>query len=273
MASKQNRKTSAPTRGLGDILALVMIALAVMLAAAQWSFDPGDLRFFNDPPNETTRNLTGMVGAHFAFGVFFLFGLAAYLVPVLLVLFALAFFMQWLAYLKRRWAWGLILLFCCMGLVEINEGLFQWWLNRTAMDNPGGIIGAFLSRIFSVFGRMGATIVFITLYAISLLYLTNFQLGEWLRNLVVRFRDWRESSASEEKKLQRKARELRKQAEKLQAEAEKIGLGADLQPVPEPMVRDLSVPQARGGRKEKTLPPPEDEPEEGVEEGEVIPAE
>lgn len=272
MASKQNRKASAPARGLGDILALVMIALAVMLAAAQWSFDPGDLRFFNDPPNETTRNLTGMVGAHFAFGVFFLFGLAAYLVPLLLVLFALAFFMQWLAYLKRRWAWGLILLFCCMGLVEINEGLFQWWLNTTAMDNPGGIIGAFLSRIFSVFGRMGATVVFITLYAISLLYLTNFQLGEWLRNLVVRWRDWRESSASEEKKLQRKARELRKQAEKLQAEAEKIGLGADLQPVPEPMVRDLSVPQARGGRKEKPVEPSEDEPEIEVGEGEVIPA-
>src|SRR4030095_2793460 len=84
------------------------------------------------------------------------------------------------------------------------------------------------------------------------------------------------------KALERRARELQNQArqleERLQKENDKSserlpgksGLGADLQPVPEPTVRDLSVSQARPAKAffNKSAPPKQEieEPAEPVEE-------
>ena len=49
------------------------------------------------------------------------------------------------------------------------------------------------------------------------------------------------------------ARQLEKQKRALEEEvARGAGLGADLQPVPEPTVRDLSVPQPKSGRAKKS---------------------
>jgi S-DNA-T family DNA segregation ATPase FtsK/SpoIIIE len=80
--------------------------------------------------------------------------------------------------------------------------------------------------------------------------------------------------------LEKRAKELEKQKKKLEEEVgrgvkpEKTasGLGADMQPVPEPTVRDLSVPQAKGPRVRKTTFP--DPPKETAHtpEIEVIPA-
>src|SRR5262249_47251496 len=68
-----------------------------------------------------------------------------------------------------------------------------------------------------------------------------------------------------------RARELQKQAKQLQEEVERSGLGADMQPVPEPTVRDLSLPQTKATRGRKPPPTPVTEPAP-ADEGEVIPA-
>jgi S-DNA-T family DNA segregation ATPase FtsK/SpoIIIE len=136
-------------------------------------------------------------------------------------------------------------------------------------------------------GNLGATIVYAALGLISLLFLTNFHLGHWIRAL------WQKENASpedalksaEELALEKRAQELEKQKRKLEEQvgrAEKTektgsGLGADGLPVPEPTVRDLSVPQQKGPRVSKTTLPPkapkEIEPKpEPMEVGEVIPA-
>ncbi len=281
----------APSRGLGDIIGVVLLALALMMAVAQWSFEPHDLKFLFDPPNRPSHNLIGPVGAYMAYGVFFLFGVAGFIVPLLLFLFGLGFLLQFLAYLQRRWAWALILLICTMCLVELNAPLFQAatsHLNTTA----GGIVGTFLTRIFGVFGKAGATIVFVTLYCISLLYLTNFQLGEWLRSVVAWYHERRDAVLPEEQRLERRAKELRKQASELTEEVAKAGLavipnlkstagpttnpgsglGADMQPVPEPTVRDLSVPTSKPGKKTAKPDAPAPTPN-AIEVGTVIPAE
>ena len=53
----------------------------MLLLVAQWSFDPRDLGFNRVPPNDVTRNWIGPIGAGTAYGFFFFFGIAAYLVP------------------------------------------------------------------------------------------------------------------------------------------------------------------------------------------------
>lgn len=273
----------APPRGMGDIIGVVLIALGLMLAVAQWSFEPRDLKFLYDPPHRPAHNLIGPVGAYLAYGVFFLFGVAGFLVPLLLFFFGLGCLLQFLSYLQRRWPWALILLVCSMGLVELNAPLLQTLtahLNTTA----GGIVGTFLVKVFAVFGKAGATIVFVTLYGISLLYLTNFQLGEWLRGVVAWYRERQEAALTDEDKLERRAKELKQQAADLQEEVEKAGLavapnlksapavGADLQPVPEPTVRDLSVPTSKPPKKSVKPEAPAPTPADEMEAVEVISA-
>ena len=113
--------------------------------------------------------------------------------------------------------------------------------------------------VFPCSGTVGATIVYATLCLISLLFLTNFRLGEWMRGVSGKTEaaaNGRTESA-EETALERRARELEKQAKKLQEEVARSGLGADMQPVPEPTVRDLSVPQAKSASariRKTTLP-------------------
>ena len=99
-------------------------------------------------------------------------------------------------------------------------------------------------------GNVGAVIVYGALLVISLLFLTNFRLGEWLRSRITGEYIPAPDAPAEEVALERKARDLEKKRRALEQEVERsgVGLGQDLQPVPEPTVRDLSVPQAKGSK-------------------------
>ena len=101
------------------------------------------------------------------------------------------------------------------------------------------------------------TIILLAVYCISFLYLTNFKLTEWVRGKVRERRERRRTAASgiddEEQELSERARELEQEYHDLRRRVEQAGvteepskpsLGADLQPVPEPKVRDLSESKA-----------------------------
>jgi S-DNA-T family DNA segregation ATPase FtsK/SpoIIIE len=245
---------SVYTRSSSDIVGIILLAFALLLSVALFSYDRNDLSFNNSSPNHPVHNWIGPIGANSAYGLFFVFGAAAYLLPVLLLGFGLAGFFDILAYLHRRslWVWGALLLFACMGVLDLYSDSLNLTINKDSA-RAGGLIGwAMNDKIFGNFGRVGATIVFSTVYLISLLYLTNFRLGEWLRTLWQHRMEALETgsasppgSSLDEKALERRARDLQKQARKLQEQVETSGLGADLQPVPEPTVRDLSVSQPR----------------------------
>jgi len=148
------------------------------------------------------------------------FGASAYVLPVLLFCFGLSYFFQLMAYLHRRWVWAALLLFCCMGLLDLNNTVNSPRALATESQpiSAGGWIGLMMNKYaFGHFGSVGATIIFVTLYLISLLFLTNFELGGWLREL------WRREPAcrgndfrDEDKVLERRAKELERQAKKLQ---------------------------------------------------------
>ena len=132
---------------------------------------------------------------------------------------------------------------------------------------------------FSLVGPIGATIAYAGLSLVSLLFLTSFNLGDWLRNRVSGAEEKSKAETPEEVVLERKARDLQKQAKKLQEEvdkngdrapAERSGLGADMQPVPEPTVRDLSISPSKP-RTKKPAPEPVKEPAP-AEDAIIIPA-
>jgi S-DNA-T family DNA segregation ATPase FtsK/SpoIIIE len=268
MARKAATDQAEGLHGRSDILGVIFFALSVIVFIALFTYDRRDLDFNAVPANANVHNAVGAVGARVAFSMFFVFGAAAYLLPVVLIFLSLGYLLSFLTYLQRRWLWSSVWVFSCMGLLDLyGEHLAQIRVNLNA-PSAGGFIGQVMNDvIFRHFGKVGATVVFLTVYTISLLYLTNFRLGLFIRQLWEEHLAKREAArqqfqdknlAAEEKELRKKAKELEKQAKKLQSEVDNDDLaedpvqailGADLQPVPEPTVRDLSVPQAKDAPK------------------------
>jgi len=280
MARKAASNT-LPSRNSSDIAGILLLSLAVLLGVALFSYDRYDLSFNTSSPHKDAHNWIGPIGAYSAYGLFFLLGASAYVVPVFLLGFGLASFFELFAYLHRRVLWALLLLVAFTGVLDLYSDTLNLDLNRDA-GRAGGLVGITLHNYgLKHFGK-GAIIVLATVYAISLLFLTNFQLGEWLRTVWQRRKQAASASSDEpsaglaahEEALERRARDLAKQAKKLQEQVETSGLGADLKPVPEPTVRDLSVPQPRSKSSSKSNPfqANSSRPPEPVLEGEVITA-
>jgi len=257
-----SRKTPAgPGNGINDVIGVALLAVALLLLVAQFSFDRYDLEFIRTPPNQPIHNWIGPFGAHVAYASFFLLGLGAFVLPFLLAAFGLGYLFNFLGYLRERrlWSaiWGFVMMLSLCGLLHILDGPLRHLRENICAQSAGGLLGWLTygqtqnyNFGFSLLGSFGATIVYATLYLISLLFLTDFRLGDWLRRWFDR-PETATSASAEETALDRRARELEKQAKKLQEEVARSGLGADLQPVPEPTVRDLSVPSAKSSRGKK----------------------
>lgn len=256
MARKDNanEKEPPPERGEGGILGLVLLVAAVFLLLAQFSFDKNDVAFNTAEPNQDIHNLVGRVGAKLALLTFVAFGAAAYLLPPLLVLLGAVPFWEPAQHLRRRWPWCVVLLLCLVGLFDLlPRAAFERIVSAINSGSAGGWFGMWLNQyLFKHFlGTVGATLVYLTLYAIGLHYLTNFTLLDWARGLFVRGDNSAVSTddmTAEELVLAQRARELEKEAKRLQGEVEKANkaklgkaeplagadLGADGQPLPTP---------------------------------------
>jgi len=254
-----SRKTPAGSgNGFNDIIGVALLAAALLLLVAQVSFDRYDLAFIHTPPNKPIHNWIGPFGAHVAYASFFLFGLGAFVLPFLLAAFGLGYLFDFLGYLRERriWSavWGVVMMLALTGLLHMLDGPLRHLREDICAQSAGGWFGYFTYDYgFWMLGAVGATIVYATLYLISLLFLTDFRLGDWLRRWFEKT-EVTEGATAEETALDRRARELEKEAKKLQEEVARSGLGADMQPVPEPTVRDLSVPPAKSARGKKASP-------------------
>jgi S-DNA-T family DNA segregation ATPase FtsK/SpoIIIE len=277
--------------GLNDVIGIALLVVALLVLVSQLSFDRFDISYIKEPHNKPVHNWIGPFGAYLGWFSFLPFGLAAYLLPWIFAVFGVAFLLNFPGHLRERWRWSalwtVLLLVSVTGLLYIfgGAGWFGKIHENIGAPNAGGWLGYLTygqtqkyNFGFSLLGGLGATIVYASLGLISLLFLTNFHLGGWIRALLDSAPE-NELKSADELALEKRARELEKQKSRLEEEMQKTGsgLGADGLPVPEPTVRDLSVPQAKGPRVRKTTLPPETPKEitlvpEAVEVGEVIPA-
>jgi DNA segregation ATPase FtsK/SpoIIIE, S-DNA-T family len=265
---------TVPVRGFTDLIGIILASFGLLLLVALISYDPRDVSATGTAVNESTRNWIGMAGAWGGWLSFFVLGAAAYLAPILIFCFGLSYLFQVMDYFHRHWMWAALLLACCTGWLDLykESQMLATFSSNVGAPSAGGYVGLMLNRfVFGHFGTFGATIIFMTVYVVSLLYLTNFRLGDWLRALWQRRLASSDALVLQEKLLQRRTREVQKEARKLEEEAIKSGLGPDMKPVPEPTVRDLSVPQARTDNRARTRPEREPDPA-FIAEGEVIPA-
>ena len=211
-----------------------------------------------------------------------MFGVVAYLLPLLIAVFGAAYLFGFLHYLRERLQWSLLwsvgLLVSLTGLLFLADrgGILGRLHESIGANSAGGGLGylsygesARYQWGFSLLGPIGATIVYAALCLVCVIFLTAFQLGDWLRNRMAGVNAPKSTTTSntattpEEALLERKARDLQKQAKKLQEEVERngtanapasaSGIGADLKPVPEPTVRDLSMSQSKARARKSPL--------------------
>ena len=286
--------------GLDDVIGIALLFVALLVLVAQFSFDRFDLPSVRIPANREIHNWIGITGAYVAWFTFLPLGVAAYLLPWVFGAFGASFLLNFPAYLRENvlWmaGWSVLLLASLAGGVHILDlnGLAGYAREHMNTLSAGGFVGWGLYRYaFHLVDMLGAAIIYCSLVLISLLFLTNFRLGHWIRAGFFRATAASEAAAPaspEEAALEKRARELEKQKRKLEEAVAKSGavdspfveapqaaaLGADMQPVPEPTVRDLSVPQQNKGPRlrKTTLPePPKSAEPEPAEPVEVIPAE
>jgi DNA segregation ATPase FtsK/SpoIIIE, S-DNA-T family len=268
-----SRKGSSEAHhGFADVIGIALLAAALLLLVAQVSFDCRDIAGLNFPPNKSTHNWIGPAGAYIAHWSFQLFGFAAYVLPLIFAAFGLANLFGLLGYLRERskWSvlWSAVLLVSVTGLLQILTDTH--WLGK-AHERIGSMsAGGFLGYVtygqsdnyrwgFSLAGPVGAIIIYSVLSLISLLFLTNFRLGLWLRAWFASEPLPATKSLADadpnEAALERRARELEKKKKELEQEVARSGLGQDFQAVPPPNVRDLSVPQVKAGRVKRDTQP------------------
>ena len=78
-----SRKTASDSgNGFADVIGSALLLVAALLLASQLSFDRNDLAVLHTPPNPSGANWIGPFGAHLAYATFFIFGLAAYVLPI-----------------------------------------------------------------------------------------------------------------------------------------------------------------------------------------------
>jgi len=303
--ARKSGDTPGSHSGINDVIGVLLLFVAPALFCAQLSFDSNDISFLTTHVNKPTHNWIGPIGAWVAYDTFWLFGGAAYALPWLTLVFAISYLTSLFHYLRQRLWWSLF--WSGVLMLAISGVLYQWdeggrsgqfHLDKGILS-VGGMVGYLTygqtknwEYGFVLFGR-GATIFYAALGLISLLFLTNFHLGGWIRALLGRRGTNPEDAgkSAEELTLEKRARELEQQKRKLEEEvgrtkddkeektdktdkADKTpsGLGADLKPVPEPTVRDLSVPQpVKGGPRPRKTPDAREETTP-IQVGQVIPA-
>ena len=183
------RKDSTESHhGWADFIGVGLLAAAVLLLLAQYSFNRGDISTLVDPPNKPLHNWIGWAGAHVAWLFFLMFGVTAYFVPVLFLAFGLGYLFNFMGYLREhsRWSifWAVMLLVSLTGLLHImhDSGMTGDMHVSRGTTSAGGYLGFLTFEYgFWMAGKIGATILYGTIALFGVLFLTNFKLGAWLQ--------------------------------------------------------------------------------------------
>ncbi len=172
---KKVKKTIAPW-------SFILIGLGVFLLLSLTSYQPNDVSYYRSPPNSPSHNFIGPVGAWCAFGLYFVLGLGAYIIPLSLLIWGI-FALKKIKFEKRpdifAFAWSALLI-STSGLLTLAG---EWLQNppllaRWQLPGLGGITGAVISNHFLIkfFGRSGTALILATICIVSLVYLTELRI-------------------------------------------------------------------------------------------------
>ncbi len=179
-------------RRLLEALLILIVLFAVWLMAALLSFNPSDPSWSQTAWHEPIHNLGGMPGAWLADTLFFIFGVMAYTIPVIIVggcWFAWRHqssdeYIDYFA-VSLRIIGVLVLVLSSCGLAAINADDIWYFAS-------GGVIGSLLSTTLQpLLHSSGGTIALLCVWAAGLTLFTGWswvtiaeKLGGWILNIL-----------------------------------------------------------------------------------------
>ena len=189
------KKEQTGARGFdrgNDVIAIVLTALALLVFLCLVTYSSKDWNF-NTASSQETHNWIGVVGAIISDIFFQLIGLTAYIIPVLMAMAA------WRIYQSKLVRPPISRILGYFFFIVSTSSLVQ------LIGWRGGIIGAFfMQHLTWLLGTIGATIVFLAVFAVSLLVITGLSFAMFsesfemaMANFRLRINDWRDKRRRE----------------------------------------------------------------------------
>ena len=226
MAAKKGKTSNVRREALG----ILMQGAWVLLLLAMASYDAKDTAdWASEAP--ATLNYIGPVGAWVAWGVFRTFGLAGFLMPLLLAVWGLMMVFQSGERVWPRVLWMLGLLGGVCVLMDIQlpfwDGVAPERFNLDQM--PGGFAGLFLGRmlITHFLGKVGAAIISLAVIVGGLFFVSQthpVELWGALQDAWYRWQERREERAAQHRTAQEQA-----ERESILLERERLKLERELE--------------------------------------------
>ena len=156
---------------INEALGVVFLLLGLFAFVSLLSFHPSDYSFYTSHPNQSYRNVTGILGAYLAYGLNFTFGWSAYNIPLLFLFWAVCFFFQKVPH--RKW---MEFVGIAISIVAV-AGLSSLLARSEGKVKAGGVFGYFIAwNLETYFGVVGGVIITISCLALALLLATDFLL-------------------------------------------------------------------------------------------------
>jgi len=260
MGIRDNKKRGAlpePGRWSNEIIGIILIACAMVLLLALVSYTPADrpgwASWFG-----SHANFIGPVGGVVAWVQIWLFGAAAWLIPVAMIWFGV----MKMAFDKPLWPRSVVgfaaLLVSGACFLHAADWFFTDWASRCEARGPGGVIGSGLGGLLlsHIIGRAGTLLLSAAVYLIALILLTGqtpvkftkacYRLG-WRR-----FHDWRSGRSQTGREAAREAemlaeRERQREQRRKDREAASTAAAAKAADEDDPQgmlpLRDMPPPQ------------------------------
>jgi len=154
-----------------EIIAVILFALSLFLFLSLFTFNEHDLSFYTSNPNAVLRNVTGIVGAYIAGVLLFLMGKAAYVGPVIILVWGISRFIQ---AKESKVYFKLIGAGVLAAAVSASLSIIYDSSTQTAYAG-GGLVGSVISNfLLQYLGRFGAIVFISAMIVLSVLVATEF---------------------------------------------------------------------------------------------------
>ena len=243
LLAKKGGKGAAASSRLNEVVAVVLVAVAILVFLCLMTASPEDRSFLSTGFSATspTRNWIGVVGANVAALFFMLIGWTAYLVPAMIAFIAWRVYQAAQLRLRPSRSIGYVLF-----LLSISGLLYM-------LQPPyGGVLGgAFPYLSAKLIGTTGTAIVLLAFFTVAVLLITNFSFN-WVfghvdvakSNFKIHVEEWLE------KRRQAKAAQLALDAE--QGPKSRRTRGKSVAGSPTIAIPDTPSVNGRGRKKKDT---------------------
>ncbi|MBU1037814.1 MAG: DNA translocase FtsK [Candidatus Omnitrophica bacterium] len=163
-----------------EVQAVLLFAASLLIFISLVSFSFNDLKQFTSSPNAPVGNYAGLFGAYFGSALFFIMGMSSYVIPLLVLSWAIAR-LYGITPQKVHFK-----IFGTFFLILASSSLFSIMASgsNSFRFSLGGIVGlVFSDFLIKYLGKAGAILVIAVLFLLSLLLATEFLLLPFLSAL------------------------------------------------------------------------------------------